>query len=249
MLVQRETQQETHLPSSLGRGENSYWKQDQIEKFLKRQLPILRKKGRGLIIDTHSGDSGETPHPQNGLFSCGSIKTTPFMAVNYARIYNADVILCEKNKECRSRLSALYENAEILSNNNLILDRISSIINYPWVVVISDPNGHGRNSGNCFDVLQEISKQVKVSDFIIILNIQSLIRHVAVAKNINNINHPMSHVRESAKMGLYYEWMLNDDEWKKRLSKRSIIYAGPEWLSGAMTAKVMLISNFIPGVK
>ena len=46
-----QTDYERKNGGGLGRCEHSYWKHDLIEKFMRRQLPVLMKRGKGCIID------------------------------------------------------------------------------------------------------------------------------------------------------------------------------------------------------
>lgn len=232
--------------SSVGRCELSYWKHDEIEKFMKRQLPVISKKGRGCIIDMHSGDGKDTPHPQPDLFSGGSLKTTPTLSIYYAKKYNADVILCEKNKICRDGLISEYSNhAMIIANNHRLMTMYEQISKYPWILVLNDPNGYGKQS---FAVMKSLSVMTPVSDFVIVFNEHSLARAMGLVKN-NNENHSLAHVRGATRSAIDNEWMFNDNEWKTRLGKRKILSVGPKRLSNEMNAKILLISNFIPGMK
>lgn len=249
-LILPQTQYFQNIPQekreiSLGRSEYSYKKQDQIERFLCRQLPVLSKKGKGLIIDTHSGDGGVTYHPQRDFISGGSIKTTPSICVYYAKKYGADVILCEKKGETRKKLISNFPDIEVLKDNSLLLQKINDIKKYAWLLVINDPNGYGDQS---FNILESLSKIVMCSDFIIVFNSRSLRRASGLLKNHENSIHKEPCVRNTYKSASENQWMFVDDEWKKRLSKRMLIKSKIN-ISNAFCAEIMLISNFIPGVR
>jgi len=243
-----QTDQQRKKGGGLGRSELSYWKHDEIEKFMNRQLPVIKKKGMGCIIDMNAGDGKETPHPQPDLFAGGSLKTTPTMAIHYARKHGSDVILCEKNKDRRLGLIKEYSSlATIIGNNKSLIDSMKDrIIQYQWLLVINDPNGYGDQS---IDIMKHLANAVPVSDFIIVFNVHSLVRPMGLAKNPENANHSRHSVRASYRSGIDSQWMMDDNEWKSRLEKKKIMTVGPRRISAEMNAKIMLISNFIPGMK
>lgn len=224
----------------MGVGPLSYWKHAQIEDFLYRQLPVLAKRGSGCLIDLHAGDGLATPHPQPDLFAGGSVKTTPALAISAARKYRAKVILCEANRQRRAGLFRQWRSeATIIGNHQELLKKESEIAGFPWVVAISDPNGYGEQG---FAVMKRLAEISPVSDFIIVVNITSLIRPLGLKPN-----HPRFCVRASRQSGVEHQWMLDPEQWKARLGKRQVLAAGPQRLSNAMTARVLLVSNFIPG--
>ena len=237
----RQTHSERKNGGGLGRCERSYWKHDCIERYLLRQVPILSKRGLGCIIDMHSGDGLDTPHPQPDFFAGGSVKTTPALAVSCARRYPSKVILCEKNKNFLSILIQQWGNeATILGNNKDLLTMAPILSNFPWIIVINDPNGYRHQE---VEVMQFLSVTVPVSDFIVVVNHRAL----RGCLGLKNPNHPLNSVRRSRESGVAHAWMANPNEWKVKLNKRHVLFTAPCYLSGGMTAQVLLVSNFIPG--
>lgn len=225
----------------LGRCERSFWKHGQIERFMRRQLPVLMKKGPGCIIDMNAGDGMDTPHPQPDFFAGGSLKTTPTLVISAARLYKVDAILCEANKHRRAGLVSQFGNeAKIIGNHHHLLDESERFARYPWLLVISDPNGHGEQG---VDVMQQLSSIAPISDFIVVVNINSLNRCLG----LTNPDHPRSSVRMAYQSGVENKWMMDTSQWKSQLNKRQVLSVGPERLSNNMEAMIMLVSNFIPG--
>lgn len=225
----------------LGRCELSYWKHDHIERFMRRQLPVLMKKGPGCIVDMNAGDGMDTPHPQPDFFAGGSLKTTPTLVIAASRLYRVDAILCESNKHRREGLVSQFgHEAKIIGNHHHLLDESEKFSRYPWILVISDPNGHGDHGA---DVMRQLADRVPVSDFIVVVNVNSLKRCLG----LTNPDHPRISVRMAYQSGVNNQWMLDADQWKSQLNKRQVLSVGPERLSNNMEALIMLVSNFIPG--
>ncbi len=236
-----QTQSEHKKGGGLGRCEHSYWKHDQIERMINRQIPVLAKRGTGCIIDMHSGDGMETPHPQPDFFAGGSLKTTPTLAISAGRKYGCDVILCEANKARRDGLINQFgSEAVIVKNNRDLLGMHESISRYPWLIVINDPNGHGKQN---VDVMQSLSEMVPVSDFVVVVNCNSIKRCLG----LTDPNHPLQRVRAAYQSGVDNEWMLTPDQWRLRLGKKQFISVGPMHLSNNMEALILLVSNWIAG--
>ena len=226
----------------VGKGERSYQKHEAVRRFLHRQMPVLAKRGRGLIIDMHAGDGRETPHIQPDFFAGGALITTPHLAIVAARKWGADVWLCEKSHAPRVALIAAYsQEATVLRNHNTLDLRLAEIAAAPWVIVLNDPNGHSQHG---VDTMREIARANPCSDFIVVVNCGSLKRHLAVGKSDNTGNEFALSV-EAAKER--YSWMLEPEAWAQRLFKRQHVATEPMYLSNEMTAQVVLCSNWIAG--
>lgn len=225
----------------LGRCERSFWKHDHIERFLLRQLPVITKRGKGVIIDMHAGDGHETPHPQPDFFAGGSLKTSPTIAIAAGRKYKADVILCEKNSQCRENLIIQFGNESlIIGNHYQLMDMESISSEYAWLIAISDPNGHGDQG---VEVMQWLIDRVTISDFIVVVNHNSIKRCLG----LTDPNHPRPCVRASYQSGIDHQWMLDPEQWCIHLRKKQVLSYGPMRLSKNMEAQVLLVSNWIAG--
>lgn len=225
----------------LGRCDRSFWKHDHIERFLFRQLPVITKRGKGVIIDMHAGDGYETPHPQPDFFAGGSLKTSPTIAIAAGRKYKTDVILCESNRQRRQGLIAQFgDEARIIGNHSQLMDMESMITQYAWLIAISDPNGHGDQG---VDVMQWLIDRVAISDVIAVVNCNSIKRCLG----LTNPDHFLSRVRLAHQSVIENQWMLDPDQWRVRLRKKQVLSCGPTRLSNNMEALIVLVSNFIPG--
>jgi hypothetical protein len=229
-----------------GRGPQTFWKHDQIDRYMKVQLPILakRQEGRGLIIDMHAGDGEPVEHPIADLFAGRCLSTTPDLAVGAAERFGADVILCERNREARKALEEKFGDRraviEILPNNELLTDfeRVERFQDdYGWVLVLNDPNGYSDQSE---EVMQGLSSVLRICDFIIVVNLHSFVRPAGLPKDSGTL--ACRRARESADD---HSWMSDGAMWMEFLDKED--YRSQDGkLSAAMQARVFLVSNFIP---
>ena len=239
--ARQSTHQRAH-GGGVGRGEFSWWKHEAIERAMRRQLPVLAKMGRGLIIDMHAGDGEPTPHPQPDFWAGGALITTPHLAISMADAFGADVWLCEKSHAARHALDDRYGGrARILRNHERLLDELSAIGRCAWTIVLNDPNGHGQHG---VEVMQRIAKANQHSDFVVVVNHQSIRRHIGVGKSDNTGNAFALAVEASKEK---YAWMVDPDEWAARLGKRHVLATTIMAFSDAMKPQILLISNFIPG--
>lgn len=228
----------------VGRSEKSWRKHEAIERAMGRQLPVLAKRGRGLIVDLHAGDGKATPHRQPDFFAGGALITTPHLALSMAARWGADVWLYEKSRAPRLDLQEAYgERAEVMGNHRGMLNRLDDVAAYPWVMVLCDPNGHGKEN-NGVEVMEAVSTANRRSDFIVVVNRGSILRHQGVGKSDNNGNQFALAVEATKAQ---YAWMLTPELWAQRLRKRQYLATAPMRISNEMTAQVVLISNFIPG--
>lgn len=228
----------------VGRSKASFWKHEAIKRAMRRQLPILAKRGRGLIIDLNAGDGEATPHRQPDFFAGGALITTPHLALAMGDCYGADVWLCERSHAPRRALSAAYgDRAKIYGNHNQLSKTLGTIAAAPWVMVLSDPNGHG-NSSNGLSIMRQIAQINPISDFVTVVNHRSIMRHLGVGAKDNSGNAFALAVEASKE---HYAWMLTPQRWADQLGKRQVLATEPRRLSPEMTAQILLISNFIPG--
>ena len=225
----------------VGKSEKSFHKHEQIEQYMNRQLPVLvRKFGRGCIIDMHAGDGEPTPFPTPDFFAGGLLKTTPHLAIAAAREFGADVILCEKTKEQRQHLQDVYgTEARVIGNHANLLELAELIAAYRWILVLNDPNGH---SDQGVVIMQWLATTVLISDFIVVVNCHSIRRCLALKPC-----HQKKAINAARKSGLDHEWMLYPEQWKAALNKHQVMAGKPIRLSNAMEAQVLLISNWIAG--
>lgn len=236
-----QTRSQRRNGGGVGRSRQSHWKHEAIKRAMHRQLPVLRKRGRGLIIDMHAGDGKETLHPQPDMWAGGALITTPHLALSHARI--ADVWLCEKGREPRRTLIEGYgEQAKVLANHNKLLNCLDEVRRYPWVLVLNDPNGPSEHG---IEVMNQISHANAVSDFVIVVNRGAIKRILGVGKSDNSANQFALNVEASQPR---YAWMMTPANWAKRLQKRHALATVPKWISNEMTAQIILVSNFIPGM-
>lgn len=225
----------------LGRCEKSFYKFAQIKRYMNRQLPVLTSKfGSGCIIDMHAGDGKPTPFPTPDFFVGGSLETTPTLAIAAARFFDADVILCEKNKGQRQYLNDHYGAAACVIGDHFKLHEMAEqVAAYPWILVINDPNGHGDQG---VATMQWLAKLVPVSDFIVVVNCFAIRRCLGLKPN-----HPEKSIQLARQSGLDNEWMLDPEQWKAKLNKREVLAGKPTRLSNAMEAQILLVSNWIAG--
>lgn len=226
----------------VGRNDKSWWKHEHFQRFMGRQLPVLAKRGRGLIVDMHAGDGEATPHKQADLFSGGALITTPHLALSMADRWGADVWLCERSHAPHAALVREYgDRALVLRNHDKLSQKGDEVAAYPWVLVLNDPNGH---SAHGVEVMRSISDANPCSDFIINVNRGSIQRHLGVGAKDNSGNAFALAVEATRE---HYAWMLTPGAWAERLGKRQYQATQPVYLSPEMTSQVLLISNFIPG--
>lgn len=230
-----------------GKGEESYRKHFLIRHILGPQIAILAMKfGRGgLIIDMHAGDGEGVETPQMDCFGIDLSNGTAEMAVQLAKKWDANVVLCESKQEKRKKLMEIFPGIPILTTHNRIPKEVR-IDEYPWVVVLNDPNGHSRHG---LDVLDHISRANRISDFIVCVNERSLKRHLGHADGPDYGEHknlPM--LKGCREKCLKYEWMLDRDEWRVFLRKKH--GASARFLCGkhAYVGRVMLFSNFVGNI-
>lgn len=229
----------------IGRGDRSFHKLEFMEYFMMRQIPVLSRRGRGLIIDMNAGDGQETPHVQKDFFADGALISTPHLAIRAARRFGADVWLCEKSAPARKRLKELWGNdARIFGNHNTLSKHLDLVANYPWLFVLSDPNGHG-DSSNGVTVMAKLSEVNHVSDFVVVVNLQSLWRHQGLRTTSNHDENVRVTAARASKER--YSWMVDPNQWAQHLGKRQVMERKPIHQQGAMRAQVLLISNWIAG--
>ena len=240
----RQTMAQRRKGGGTGRGAQSYWKHDQIKWFLGCQLPILAKSGHGLIIDMHAGDGEPVDHPIADLFAGKSLETTPALAVGFAEKFGADVILCERSRDARKQLEDEFGDrpvvVDILGNNKeLIKPGMAEWLQdeYPWIVVINDPNGFGDQSE---EVMLGLSVTQRVIDFVIVVNLHSFVRPLGLPEDSKLIQ--CQRARESAND---HAWMQDGDAWLRYLGRKAFRQRDGK-LSSAMQARVFLVSNMIP---
>lgn len=229
----------------LGRSQHSFWKHDQIESFMRRQLPVLYAKfGNICIIDMHAGDGLETPHIQSDFFADGSVNTTPALAVKYGKMYDAKVILCEKDKDRRESLIKQFGDYSEIIGNHLELTYRDDLPSYDALLIINDPNGHSEQG---VAIMQWIEEQNKTSDFIVVVNCRSINRCKGL--QIPDKENPFAKsLLASRRSGFENEWMCEPGQWKVKLRKKQVLPFGPVKISNSMEALILLASNFIPGI-
>lgn len=236
-----QTKSERRNGGGLGKSERSYCKHEWVDKLIRRQIPVLIKRGTGVIIDMHAGDGCETQHPQPDLFAGGSLKTTAAISVAAGMRYGVKVILCESNKKRRGNLTTLYGNyATVIGDHRLLMDMESLLSTSPWLIAINDPNGHGNHG---IETLLFLANCIPCSDFIIVVNRRSIQRCLG----LTNPNHPNLNVRNAYQSGVDHRWMLDPNQWKLHLGKRQVLATEPLRLSRAMEAQILLVSNWIAG--
>lgn len=206
-----------------GKSAASWEKHTIIAMALRAQAAKAKQafRGRGVIVDMHAHDGCGVQTPQLDLFGDHSSTSSAGIAWQTARDLDLDLILCERN---RQRMAALKERfgdrASYLGNNSLLTGVEWRA--YSWAAVLNDPNGHSEHS---VDVLTHIAAQPTLrSDFIVMINEGSLLRHMGLARKGEN-DHLYSNVqalRGSRAAAEVYAWMLQPEDWRKRLAKRFV---------------------------
>ena len=110
--------------------------------------------------------------------------------------------------------------------------------NYEWAVVINDPCGH---SGHAVEIMQEIARRIRRSDFIVAVNEGGIRRHLNLTEVLRD--HALASVRASYETKEQYRWMLSFDEWKVRLGKQYILVARNVVANKAFQGRILVISN------
>lgn len=159
----------------IGKSERSHIKHNLIKRVVGGQIGAyrLKNKGRIVIIDGNAGDGQGVDLPQIDLFDSNRSITTAELAVRIAEdVGNAEVILCDRNKERRTSLSGRFADVTILKDNALASDAIPPDCHYAiWISDPCGPAGHG------VEAMRAVADRLR-SDFVIAVN-EGSIRRIA----------------------------------------------------------------------
>ena len=228
-----------------GIGPKSYEKHFLIKNACSAQIAILDLKigGRGVIIDMHAGDGNGAALPQMDMFREATSEASPVLAERLARCCHnpgyADVILCESHPQRRNHLKEQFgTRVHILSNNKNLLNYDFSC--YAWGFVINDPCGH---SGHAVDVLEFLSVSLPKADFLIVVNEGSLNRHLGLKlPRKEKEGSLVQHAYESKER---YAWMLDPQNWRRRLQRRSVVSYAATINNRAFRGRVLIVTNYV----
>ena len=228
--------------STKGVNQTSFIKHEQIARLARAQANMARlflvPGERCVIIDMHAGDGRGVLHPQPTLFWGDESTATPILAVEIGETlrrdgYACDIILCEKNRECRQRLSSI-----LIDHDVTILGDHSTIppLNYRWGLTFNDPNGHGKHGD---DTLRRIACEVPRSDFLIIVNEASLRR----SNGLKPDQEPGSFAATVFASTERHMWRLAPQEWAKLLGRRHVLMSQSTYGAYAMKGRILLVTN------
>jgi hypothetical protein len=222
----------------VGRSENTYVKHALIHAAVKGQLASFRIKNptkRILLIDGNAGDGAGVPLPQLDIFGASLSAATPALLTDLAGKYDAEVLLCEKDKATREKLAANFPNTRIISDHAGAPDCVGG---YDYAIWISDPNGP---SGQGVDHMRCLSDRMK-SDFVIAFNE----RFVASIRNkIPNSDDPAI-IRAFEANNARYGQMTDPRWWASQLNRRRLAWTSAvHSISNRFGCRVLTVANFL----
>lgn len=235
-----------------GRGRETWLKHELMRRAAGAQIAALDKlsPGRGLIVDMHAGDGEgvEIADGQADLWLPHVSDSTAALACRFAAACanGADVLLCESHTERREALRVSYgdqPSVKVLRCHADLLRRDFS--GYAWAFVFNDPNGP-RSHG--VEEMEHVARQVRASDFLIVVNEQAIVRHSSLKCDADTGNwHPSNRHMGPAAYATRdrYTWMLDADKWRQRLGKRSVAVSEFVTRNNAFHGRVVLVTNFV----
>lgn len=223
-----------------GKSDASWKKHDLIKRLASGQAKAFRTKrsGRILIIDMHAGDGVGVDELQLDLFGGNPSCATAELALRLAAdVGNADVVLCEKDRNKRALLEEQFPDAKIIGDHARAAELIRN--DHVWSLVINDPNGYSKHG---IEHMRTIARRVP-SDFIIIFNEGALKRLLGMNDDAVYDNAFPESVRQKK---VEYEWMMQPVEWMQRIGRRRMVRS--EKLIKASSNfhyRVMLVADYL----
>jgi hypothetical protein len=220
-----------------GKSERSHIKHDIARKAVGAQIAAfrIRNNGRILLIDGNAGDGYGVERPQADLFGENPSCATAEMLVELAeRDGNADVVLCEADKEKRSELAVRFPQAVIVGDHANAPHVADS--RYVYALWLSDPCGP---SAHGVPHMRLLADRIR-SDFVVIFNEGWIITRLA-----GTVSDKWKEARERYLPMVCPEW------WTDALDRRHLARTS-KIINGATNFKyrVLVISNFLSdGVK
>lgn len=225
---------------TIGRTDASWKKHDIVRDVARGQASVLAKRfgQRGIIIDMHSGDGSGVCQPQLDLFYGNNPSSaTPEIARTIAKLIGGvDIVLCEKSKKRRDELIESFPLAKVLRNHSLAVNEILPC--HKWALVFNDPNGYSMHG---VEHMQAIAGKIP-SDFIVVFNHGSMNRLLGMKDDKDYDTQFPKIVRD---LKPKYEWMIEPDNWRKRLRRRCIGASRVISASNNFQYRVFVITNFI----
>jgi hypothetical protein len=227
-----------------GKSATSWEKHELMRRALQAQAAKAQMAlgGLGVIVDMHAHDGHGVTAPQVDLFNNSESTSSAMLAFRVAHKHGADLVLCEKNKERMALLQQRFGDVPIYLTNNeklLLLDWKY----YTWAIVLNDPNGH---SEHAVPVMQHIARQRGLrSDFIVMVNESSLLRHLNVAPSSDtdddHVNAPA--IKGSRAAAAAYAWMQQPEQWRRKLFKRHVAHSAETTRGKAYRGRLLVLSD------
>jgi hypothetical protein len=225
----------------LGKSKWSCDKHWLMQKAIGGQLGVASMRfGSLAIVDMHAHDGSDATHPQLTMFGGPEGTCSARLAFDAAKRHCAKLFLCESKPDRMARLQDRFgESPTYLRSFNLL--RKVDWTAFDYVLVLNDPNGH---SGHGVETMQHIASAPGVaSDFVVMVNEGSLRRHLAVS-NVVQMNES-ARVRASRLAAPLYAWMLEADEWRRKLRKKNVATSKHLTRGSAYQGRMHVIANFL----
>jgi hypothetical protein len=233
-------------------GEHSYIKHDLIQAALVAQVSALACTRRhGLIIDLHAGDGKghgtrqlAMPFEGDSIAECAASTASATLAVRTARATGSRVILCERNRERRQELERVFgeHGALVLGNHARLAEHVDPAA-FPWVVVLSDPNGP-KDQG--VETMVWIARRNRFSDFVLTINQRAIKGHSALKPDTDDTGKGNERLlRGSRETRDRYTWMLVPERWRGTFGKKKAMISRATVKNPAFMGKVVLLTNYV----
>ena len=236
----------------LGRGKYSHQKHELIERVAKAQVAIaglprvLPRGSRIVLIDMMAGDGTGVPTEQISLFDeerRGESLPTPGILIEKCvpileqRGHQPTVILCERNRQNRAKLTARYGQRATILNNCRELGKLPSG-RFDYALVIVDPNGPADMN---VDILAHLSDAVAKADFVIVVNEIAIRRHHGLRPPEEQMH---ANVKGSAASRELYVWQLEPQSWLHHIGRQQILVCHHTFGANGMMGRILLATNF-----
>jgi hypothetical protein len=228
-----------------GKSASSFRKHELIEHLATAQCAVLsRQNGRGLIVDMHAGDGEGVASNQLSLFGDNQSRATARIAGLLALRHSALCILCEKDGKKRQSLELLSKQVPeclLFDDNERVIETVKHGM-FGWALVLNDPCGPSDHQAN---VLWHLSKCVRRSDFIVVVNEGAIRRNLGLKPDVGqDTGKNAAAVRGARAKAPEYRWMLDYGQWASMLNKKTALVA--RQLSGhkGFTGRVTMFTNY-----
>jgi hypothetical protein len=220
-----------------GKSPHSYIKHRAIDRFASGQVASFRRShphARMLLIDGNAGDGMgvEIPLPypfENDRIKRETSRPTAGLLADLANDHNADLCLCDKDKEKRQILKEYFPEAHIFSTHEEVVQ--FAIAQRPdYAIWLSDPCGP---AGHGVEYMRELAMYVRYTDFVIILNEHACSRFAGVAHSPYWQAHQI------------YPPMVEASWWSEKLPKRFQLRTIPERTSGNFCYRLIVLTDYL----